>query len=69
MADSPLWTIDAEIDVSRQALHRNSQPRRAPPLQYRFFSMGFRFRSVSSPRSRHCIRSRSALLNLEIKFQ
>ncbi|KAG2321162.1 hypothetical protein Bca4012_077520 [Brassica carinata] len=22
MADSPLWTIFAEIDVSRQALHR-----------------------------------------------
>ncbi|KAL0837146.1 hypothetical protein Bca101_089036 [Brassica carinata] len=30
MADSPLWTIDAEINVSRQALHRNSQPRQAP---------------------------------------
>ncbi|CAN7050518.1 unnamed protein product [Brassica rapa subsp. trilocularis] len=27
VADSPLWTIDAETDVSRQALHCNSQPR------------------------------------------
>ncbi|KAF2542541.1 hypothetical protein F2Q68_00032264 [Brassica cretica] len=41
MADSPLWTIDAEINVSRQALHRNSQPRQAPLLQYRFFSTEF----------------------------
>ncbi|CAN6968388.1 unnamed protein product [Brassica oleracea var. botrytis] len=49
MADSPLWTIDAEINVSRQALHRNSQPRQAPLLQYRFFSTEFRFFSVSSP--------------------